>query len=269
MDGFFAAAVVQYAYRDEEVVFYAADYGDPVPDIPANERVIIVDFSFSRNELLAISKQRPVLVIDHHKTAAEDIKDLPFVRYDAGECGASLAWRVLMESDSVPEVIRYVRDRDLWEWKLDDSRAVSLGLRMAVASPLDAFEFFVEPKLLREARAMGNAAKLYQEILVDQLCEKMHLIEIGGYTVPAVNTPVLISEVGERLADKYPFVACYFDTDNDKRVYSLRSTPDGVDVGELARSRGGGGHRNSAGFRVDIHTAQLLQSMVTETLNGG
>jgi hypothetical protein len=46
------------------------------------------------------------------------------------------------------------------------------------------------------------------------------------------------------------FGATWFQRGNGQYVYSLRSTADGIDVSEVARKYGGGGHRNAAGFRV-------------------
>lgn len=45
------------------------------------------------------------------------------------------------------------------------------------------------------------------------------------------------------------FAACYWDTPTG-RVFSLRSTDEGMDVSVIASQYGGGGHRNAAGFRV-------------------
>jgi nanoRNase/pAp phosphatase (c-di-AMP/oligoRNAs hydrolase) len=36
------------------------------------------------------------------------------------------------------------------------------------------------------------------------------------------------------------------------RVFSLRSTPEGMDVSEIAKQYGGGGHKHSAGFRIPL-----------------
>ncbi len=37
-----------------------------------------------------------------------------------------------------------------------------------------------------------------------------------------------------------------------KTAWSLRSTEEGIDVSEIAKRHGGGGHRNAAGFRAEI-----------------
>jgi len=46
-----------------------------------------------------------------------------------------------------------------------------------------------------------------------------------------------------------PFAACYMDTP-EGRVYSLRSSDDGLDVGEIAKKFGGGGHKHAAGLEL-------------------
>ena len=45
------------------------------------------------------------------------------------------------------------------------------------------------------------------------------------------------------------YASTYYDTPTVRR-FSLRSTDLGVDVSEIARFFGGGGHRNAAGFEV-------------------
>ena len=51
------------------------------------------------------------------------------------------------------------------------------------------------------------------------------------------------------MAEGEPFAACYWDTP-EGRVFSLRSSSDGVDVSEIAKQFGGGGHKNAAGFKI-------------------
>ncbi len=73
---------------------------------------------------------------------------------------------------------------------------------------------------------------------------------IGGWDVPVANLPyTMSSDAGHRLAQGEPFAACYWDTPNG-RVFSLRSTDDGLDVSAIAKQYGGGGHEHAAGFRL-------------------
>ena len=77
-------------------------------------------------------------------------------------------------------------------------------------------------------------------------------MDIGGYEVPVVNThPMFFSDVGHALSKDAPFAACYMDK-SGSRLFSLRSNENGVDVSEIAKSYGGGGHQNAAGFEVQL-----------------
>ncbi len=78
----------------------------------------------------------------------------------------------------------------------------------------------------------------------------MRDMEIGGHVVPVANLPyVFSSDAGHLMAKGKPFAACYYDTPTG-REFSLRSTDEGLDVSEIAKMYGGGGHRNASGFRV-------------------
>jgi len=75
-------------------------------------------------------------------------------------------------------------------------------------------------------------------------------MKIAGHDVPVANLPyTMSSDAGHQLAQGEKFAACYWDTP-DGRVFSLRSSDDGLDVSEIAKLFGGGGHRNAAGFKL-------------------
>jgi nanoRNase/pAp phosphatase (c-di-AMP/oligoRNAs hydrolase) len=67
----------------------------------------------------------------------------------------------------------------------------------------------------------------------------------------------MASDAGNLLAQDEPFAVCYWD-DREKRVFSLRSVAQGVDVSEIARAFGGGGHRQAAGFSLSFEEADRL-----------
>ena len=82
---------------------------------------------------------------------------------------------------------------------------------------------------------------------------------IGGFQVPVANLPyTMSSDAGHEMAKGRPFAACYWDTPSG-RVFSLRSNNDGVDVSEVAKQYGGGGHRNASGFKVSFSVAAAFE----------
>lgn len=252
-DGTGAAHAVWEHLREQgkldDATFQTVQYGDPAPDVTSLD-VYIVDFSFPRDVLLKMHEQaKSLVVIDHHKTSAADLADLPFCIFDMNKSGCILTWEYLFPKTPAPELFYYLQDRDLWRWELPESKEVSAALR-SYKPFFDVWDEFTTFNGVKKLKAEGAAILRYQNQQIEMaLFQKAQMVEIGGYTVPCVNCTHLISELGNELAKDQPFAALYFDT-ADKRVFSLRSTDEGVDVAEIAKIYGGGGHRNAAGFTV-------------------
>lgn len=151
-DGFGAAWAVRHALRDG-VEFHAGFYGNAPPDV-AGRDVVLVDFSYKRPVIIEMAKAaRSLLIIDHHKTAAEDLEGLmrsppggwptwmengplyddeacyvdpPLDRvaalFDMNRSGAGLAWDYFHPRQPRPALIDHIEDRDLWRFKLPGTR---------------------------------------------------------------------------------------------------------------------------------------------------
>jgi len=261
-DGFGAAWVVRKALGD--VDFHAGVYQTPPPDV-AGRDVIMVDFSYKRPVLLEMAKSaKTILVIDHHKTAAEDLKFLPVPNIDATfdmeHSGAILTWQHYFPDQKPPQLLEHIEDRDLWRFNMSGTREIQANV---FSYPYDfkvwdeLMEMPVE-HLLAEGRAIER--KHFKDVheLLGVVTRRMN---IGGYNVPIANLPYIhVSDAAHELTKGEPFAGCYWDTPNG-RVFGLRSTDAGVDVSEIAKQYGGGGHRNASGFTVpyavaDSFTAQ-------------
>lgn len=286
-DGFSAAWCVRYALG-EAVEFHAGIYQDPPPDV-AGRDVIIVDFSYKRDVLLKMGETaRSILVIDHHKSAAEDLQadgnyivdfgsysgDLtwqrfldnvyqdqcegcPYARvyaiFDMERSGAGMAWDFFVGGPRLP-LIDHIEDRDLWRFALDGTREIQA---VVFSHPYD---FAVWDDLMARSQADADRGRMIAE---GEAIERKHhkdvaelvaafkrRMTIGGVDVWAANLPyTLTSDAGHMMARGEPFAACYWDTP-DGRVFSLRSTDEGADVSAVAKQYGGGGHRNASGFRL-------------------
>ncbi len=287
-DGFGAAWVVRKYFGPDGVDFHPGVYGEAPPDVKGRD-VILVDFSYKRDVLIAMGKvARSILVLDHHKSAAEDLaqdavgggnrfvdlarytgtvgwarfqdnvyqdncEGAPYARcysmFDMERSGAGIAWDFFFPGSPRPALLNHIEDRDLWRFRLPLTREIQAAV---FSFPYD---FAVWDALAAggvDALAHDGAAierKHHKDVaeLVGVLQRRML---IGGHVVPAANLPyTLTSDAGNLMAQGQPFAACYWDTP-DGRVFSLRSTAEGLDVSEIAAQYGGGGHRNAAGFRV-------------------
>lgn len=252
-----ASALAVHVYLKEQgslnfSEFLPVAYGDDPPDV-SGKNVVMVDFSYKRETLLEMEMTaEAIVVIDHHKTAQDQLGDLDFAIFDMAKSGCVLTWEYLFPHTPVPILFYYVQDRDLWQWKLPNSREVSAALR-SYEPKLEVWEDFQTPAAVEKLKSEGIAILRYQNGCVDaSLSNDIEMMEIGGHIVPILNCTHLISEVGNALAGGYPFAAMYFDvgSPNPKRVFSLRSTDDGIDVSAIAKLYGGGGHPRAAGFSV-------------------
>ncbi len=243
-DGFGAAWALWK--RVPSARFIPVKHGVPPPEGLAGRHVLIVDFSYERAALDAIARQAAsVLVLDHHITAQKGLAGLPYVYFDQKKSGAVLAWEWAHE-EPVPWLLRYIQDKDLWEWALPDSREISAAL---ASYPFDfhVWDGLRQDKLVAEGRAILR----YENELVGKIAAEAVLVSFQGLTVPAVQSAVLTSQVGERLSKGHPFCIIWHDRDG-RRYYSLRSTQEGTDVGAIASAHGGGGHIHAAGFSVPL-----------------
>lgn len=264
-DGFGAAWAVRHALGEANVEFHAGHYGKPAPDVEGRS-VIIVDFSYPLETLQQMAETATsILVIDHHKTAAEALAQLPkapssyllwmetldplAAHFDMQRSGAGMTWDFFFPAEQRPALINHIEDRDLWQFKLEGTREVMAAVFSYPQdfASWDRLMFDDIGRLWLDGLAIDRKQ---QKDIADLVASNSRYLVIGGVTVPAINLPhTMASDAGHVLSNGQPFAAIYWDT-AEGRHFSLRSTDKGLDVGEIAQQYGGGGHRNAAGFKV-------------------
>lgn len=250
-DGF-CAAWIAHRYFGDDADYLPVQYGQEPPDV-RDRRVWILDFSYKRPVLEAMGAVAAgLIVLDHHKTAQAELAEVRyqcpgFVRFDMNKSGGRLTWEHFYPGKEAPWLVAFTEDRDLWTWKLPSSREVSAALasRPRTFEEWDRLGAMPGPGPLADE---GAAILRYQAEQVEAQVKHAAEIDLDGHRVLAVNATMLISEITGRLAEGRPFGASYFIRGDGKRVWSLRSRDGGMDVSEVAKRRGGGGHRNAAGF---------------------
>jgi hypothetical protein len=280
-DGSAAAWVVWKKYPT--ATFIPMGYETPVNYAELKDKiVIIVDFSFKPPVLAEIAEvAQSITMIDHHTTSAESHAD--YVRVSTacknvfykletesgrdGKCGAVLAWEHFFKGEPVPELLKYVQDRDLWHWELDKSRAISAWLWSNNPLTPSVFEeclqFF---NTRREICVLiGTGILQMQRYLIDQITKNATLMKIDGHDFWAVQTPVLQSEVCHELMEIKGTnrAATWYEAPECIHV-SLRSKKP-FDVSGIAKKFGGGGRAQTAGFELSLinDTIQLKKILAS------
>ena len=263
-DGF-TSAWVAHKFFNGNCTLYPGKYGEPPPHVDKTTNVYIVDFSYPREVMLDLhAKSHHLVVLDHHKTAMKDCEGLDFCIFDMDKSGCKLTWEYFFSDRPAPLLVEFVEDRDLWRFKLKDTKRfmsylssmeMELGVWNAIAEagPVEMITMLTE----------GAAIERYVNNLYEKLAKEARLqyFWVGGElaTIAAVNAPYqlasglcnyILSNENQFTSEKDPldFVVAYFQTENMGWSYSLRSKGE-FDVSEVAKMHGGGGHKNAAGFR--------------------
>ena len=187
------------------------------------------------------------IIIDHHVGNLPVLATYPNHYYDENKCGAVLSWEHFFPNTPVPDFIRYVDDRDRWQWKLENSKEVNAALR----SFPNIFEVYlgIMNTPIRELANQGIAILRSQQQEIEHILLTASMITVGKYQFLAVNSQTHMSELGHELAKKSDPGLVYYYVGNMMKC-SLRSI--NVDVCAIAKEFGGGGHKHAAGFSL-IH----------------
>lgn len=276
-DGFTSAWVARTYFKEKgiEPKFVPCRYGEPtyVPE-PDDGDIYLIDFSYKRQAMERLSKLgHRLIVLDHHKTALAELSawtgqssvegklhfgsgDEPVeMMFNLSECGATLAWDHFFPEKSVPKLLQYVRDRDLWRKELPHNDEVR-----AYMETLD-FDFNVWDILklaLDDERGFdvvtgkGRVVVRYKTQQINDALNRAVPVELSGRKGWAVNSTVQFSEIAGKLAGKEgsTFGCAYFHREDGQWQYSLRARGE-YTVDDIAKERGGGGHAQAAGFESE------------------
>lgn len=260
-DGFGAAWAVRRALG-VNVDFYPGVYQKDPPAVGGRD-VIMVDFSYKRPVLDKMAAAaRSILILDHHKTAAEELADVPVAQaydiwdrprgmsaiFDMNRSGAGLAWDYFHPMTQRLRFIDYLEDRDLWRKALPGGDEFTICLR-SYPQDFGVWDDLVS-RGVDDMIAEGRSIQRYYRQKIEEMKAHAYPTTLGGVPCWISNAPYFAaSELAGELCEKEGavFGACYFEVEKGRFQYSLRSRGD-FDVSDIARKFGGGGHKGAAGF---------------------
>lgn len=268
-DGRCAAAIVNKWFSERrslagdargDIVFREMDYKDtPNFEDVLDEEVAIVDFSF-KPEVMArlLEKTSRVIWCDHHKTAAayDYGRELAGIRdfTEKRRAGCEVTWDFFFPNRPHPTPLRLLGDYDAWRLNEGEQTfAFYEGLKLYPTFPTS----YTWAVLLGD-----NPGPFYSEVVTagrnaikyrDNYCrEIMHSFgyetRIDGVQAYATNFYRFGSQGFMEHWTKHPICIAYI---HDGKRFTVGLYSETVDVGEIARKHGGGGHKGAAGFICD------------------
>ncbi|MBK9345384.1 MAG: phosphoesterase [Burkholderiales bacterium] len=273
-DGF-AAALAARLFYGERAEYLGLDHGDvtKVEDLPAlhGRAVTILDFSFSPEILAQVEARAAKLVLlDHHQSAADKLTGFAcrcgVVHFDMGKSGARLAWEFFHPDQSVPELVKFIEDRDIWVWRYPESAAFLAALDMEVFdfarwAEIAAFDAAQLAQFMARGQAMDEK---FSKLAAD-IADGAQPVVFNGESGLMVNAPGMFhSLVGEVLSKKSGTFALMWTAGKGGIVKVGLRSQRGYNCIALAESMGGGGHAQACGFKMN---PERLPQLLAGTLD--
>lgn len=302
-DGIAAAWTVRLKYPEANFIGISAGNTKYNIDEYKDKNVMFVDCCPPTKEIITtiLNDVKSLIIIDHHITNQEvlaKIKDSKLtVRYDINLSGCQLTWNYINGNSIKPWFIDYIGDRDLWKWKLPNSKLINLGLyEMEYITSFEGIDslfekstndwrsmdenWFINKELLPLARIIDNKNKQKIEYASERASHVYFPVNGHFYKIwlcGGVDSS-LTSELGDTLANKefpdgtmpdFSAIWSYSYNRNEWRI-SLRSIS--TDVSQIAKKFWGGGHKMAAGLTfkglssLREHFIPIPKSVFTQTI---
>ena len=275
-DGHFSGAVLKYKYPDIELRGW--DYKDEVPSFESMDgfdEIILIDVTFPFDVLQELGTKTKLTVIDHHVSfkkqvdnhlqvghdvVTDDLKYITFEYiYDEKLSACELGFKYYF--GYIPPIIELVGKYDTWrangtsEWE-----TVVLPMKYylygKVNKPDDVKNYWFDKysgDTVDSMLEIGESIMEYERKM-DESKTNSYAFEREAYGLRAlcINTNFMSSEtmIAKFDSSKHDIMIGFAYNGNNWGI-SLRSIEGGADVSQIARERGGGGHKGAAGFQVD------------------
>ena len=112
-DGFASAWVAHKKFGNRASYIPQVYGGNKIIDKLNGKEVYIIDFSYSKEEMLELEKKtKKLVVIDHHLSSELSIKSLKEYYFSYDHSGCYLAWEYFFKDKDVPVLVKYISDND-------------------------------------------------------------------------------------------------------------------------------------------------------------
>lgn len=264
LDGHCSGAIIKEKYPDCKMI--GVDYNDCLDNleltfdtINKDEDIFVVDFRFSIEDMQWLSDNATLHWVDHHKTALDEAHEVGFISsggqlLEIGKAGCELTWIYEHGETDMPLAVSLLGRYDVWDHEDKRTLPFQYGMR-------------THPNTLPDCQEVWN--KVFNDYVY-----WMKIIETGEIILAYENSQNTMYAKGmsyeaefeglraivmnKAYANSKAFDSIYDDSKHDIMImygvkpgeikYSLYSVKAEIDVSEIAKKYGGGGHKGAAGF---------------------
>lgn len=280
-DGLFCREIAK-KFLPDDTVFIGWDFGQPLITLPHEGQIIVMDLPLDapfgiKNTVEALgfapSIRDRIVWIDHHKSAIENTpKNVPGYRID-GVSACRLAWHWCVNEEGranpsllaskqhfldrlveEPLAVRLAGEYDIWDHRADGDVEFQFGLDSERQLAWDHLLSDISTYTLRLVENGKAAMQCYAKRDADVMRERSFLTEFEGMKFLCLNTPRCNSNTfsfKDHTATGHDALMAFFWNGTMWSVSLYHAAHNtGIDLSQIARKHGGGGHRGACGFRV-------------------
>jgi len=263
LDGFGAAwaAWKKFGNKADYISIQYKGEKNVLPKGLENKELYLVDLCFDGDTMeRLLNENKKVVVIDHHIGRKDEVKISTDYLFNVDNSAAVLSWKYFHPPltrkwgvhpfKKIPRILRVIEDMDIWKFKIAHTRELLVSL------DTDGFNFLKWNKIANDFESAqkrkkyideGRAIVKYQDNLIKKIFGYGEKAIFEGHQVFAVNSPILESEIGNYISEKKKIIGLVWSYRNGLFKGSLRNSGE-INLSELAKKYGGGGHRSAAGF---------------------
>ncbi len=257
---------------------YSEDFINNLINKAKNKYVGILDFSFNL-EITEKLKQsaKGLIILDHHITNKNSLEKLDYAYFDMNKSGVGITWSYFYKNEKIPEFLEMIQDRDLWTWKIPKSKDFCDGFYYATSicdgfeNSFDVYEdvYMNEESMTEKYIEIGKLLRKRKEKTIHNIVKNTKKIynyqyKDNEYKVQIVNCDhEIASDLGNVICKNglCDFAVLWrYDHNTESYWLSLRAD-NKVDVSEIAKYFGGGGHKNAAGCTIYEHPSKVFNNM--------
>ncbi len=255
LDGHCSGEIIRRAHPECEMI--GINYGDNFPwdTIEPNEVIYMVDFSLQPwADMVRLSTLADLVWIDHHKSAMDSFDDQPIDcagKRTVGLGACALVWD-WFHGTELPKAVRLLAEYDVWNHHDPDCMPFQYGMRLHEHTPGATIWGAVIgcgdiDSTVRQGRTILTYQSQQYAIEAKSACFE---VQLDGLRCIVANRGLANSQLFDSVWDPELY-DCMMTFHWRKGCWniSLYSSKPNVDVGTVAKQRGGGGHQGAAGFQ--------------------
>jgi len=196
------------------------------------------------------------------------------------QAAIALTWYLLFSNEPIPTFIKHINNADLW--KFDDPKTIYFK-EFVYSLEWKNYKFLTDLLFNNYLTERFNNEEYSLEYIIDDIgkllskskkrqikSKQKHFIKgyIENYSACIINNTnnEINSDVLNYMCKEHNFdisLSYFDDLVNNKKIFSIRSIKENIDVGLIAKKFNGGGHKKAAGFSLSLSDGNIFLQKFT------